>query len=130
MTDVPLFPVDMLARLGSNGMFHASSVGLCLPSETAHYLLFGYEPEHFPGRGLLEAVGSGLKFADNDVLCLVHLCGVEFQGDVPLLAHGRKEIKGDPGEIGDLYAAITPYETGGVRFILEKTGRKRTAYSS
>lgn len=115
--------LNELARMGSNGMFHASSMGLCLPSETAHYLLFGYEPETFPGRGLLEAVGAGLKFGDKDVLCLAHLCTVEFQKEVPLLTHGREEIKGDPKEMEELYAAITPYHTGGVCFTLKKTGR-------
>jgi 2,3-bisphosphoglycerate-independent phosphoglycerate mutase len=39
-----------------------------------------------------------------------------------VLTHGRKDVRGDPGEIEDLYAAITFYETGGVRFRLRKTG--------
>jgi NADPH:quinone reductase-like Zn-dependent oxidoreductase len=34
--------------------------GECLPSEIAHYLMFGYERENFPGRGLLEAVGDNV----------------------------------------------------------------------
>ena len=44
--------LDRIARLGSTGLFHAASPGQCLPSETAHYLIFGYEVEEFPGRGL------------------------------------------------------------------------------
>ncbi len=114
--------LDRLAHMGSNGLFHASLMGQCLPSETAHYLLFGYALETFPGRGLLEAVGAGLRFDDQDVLCLAHLCNVVFQEGIPLLAYGRKEIKGNPDELEALYGAITPYEAGGVRFTLEKTG--------
>lgn len=103
-------------------MFHASTVGQCLPSETAHYLLFGYGLETFPGRGLLEAVGAGLNFANEDVLCLAHLCNVALEEGIPVLIHGRKDIKGAPDEIEDLYKAITPYKTEEVRFTLRKTG--------
>ena len=68
--------LDRLARLGSNGLFHAASPGQCLPSETAHYLMFGYDLGAFPGRGLLEAVGYGIPFAERDVLALAHLVGI------------------------------------------------------
>ena len=34
--------LDRLAALGGNGMFHASFPGECLPSEMAHFLMFGY----------------------------------------------------------------------------------------
>ncbi|NQT68084.1 MAG: hypothetical protein HQ552_00720 [Desulfobacteraceae bacterium] len=54
--------LNRLAYLGSNGLFHPLSPGQCLPSETAHYLLFGYDLINFPGRGLLEAVGECVKF--------------------------------------------------------------------
>ena len=69
--------LDRLARIGSNGLFHAGLLGQCLPSETAHYLLFGYDLEDFPGGGLLEAVGDNIPFEGQDVLCLSHLSGVK-----------------------------------------------------
>jgi len=111
--------LDRLARLGSNGLFHASSPGQCLPSETAHYLLFGYDLKTFPGRGLLEAVGAGVEFEDRDVLAMAHLSGVSWENGVPILTHGRKEIQGD--ELGELFAALTPYESHGIRFRLRRT---------
>lgn len=113
--------LDRLAQLGSNGLFHASRPGRCLPSETAHYLLFGYNTERFPGRGLLEAVGYDVAFRDEDVLSLAHLSGVCREKKVPILTQGRKEISGDESGLGKLYHAIRNYETGGVRFRLEKT---------
>ncbi|MBW1783569.1 MAG: 2,3-bisphosphoglycerate-independent phosphoglycerate mutase [Deltaproteobacteria bacterium] len=114
--------LDRLAQLGSNGLFHAGLTGQCLPSETAHYRLFGYDQTGFPGRGLLEAVGEGIPFADNDVLSLAHLSGVVWQGGIPVLTQGRRDIKGDPGTIEALYSAITPYETEGIGFNLNQTG--------
>ncbi len=114
--------LDRLARLGSNGLFHASHMGQCLPSEMAHYLLFGYDQENFPGRGLLEAVGEGVFFNDGDILSLAHLSSVIWNGGVPVLTHGRKAIKGDSEKIEQLFRAVTPYETQGVRFKLCRTG--------
>ncbi len=114
--------LDRLAQLGSNGLFHAALTGQCLPSETAHYLLFGYDLTGFPGRGLLEAVGEGVPFIDGDVLSLAHLSGVAWHEGVPVLSQGRRDIKGDPGEIEQLYSAITPYTSEEIRFNLHQTG--------
>jgi 2,3-bisphosphoglycerate-independent phosphoglycerate mutase len=115
--------LDRLARLGSNGLFHAASPGQCLPSETAHYLLFGYDLETFPGRGLLEAVGEGVAFDDSDVLCLAHLSGVSWQDGLPILTQGRSDIERNVQETGELFAAIATYEAHGISFRLHQTRR-------
>lgn len=114
--------LDRLAQLGSNGLFHAALMGQCLPSEMAHYRLFGYDPDAFPGRGLLEAVGDGISFEDNDVLSLAHLSGIVWHGGIPVLTQGRRDIKGGPGEIEPLFSSITPYASQGIRFRLHQTG--------
>jgi 2,3-bisphosphoglycerate-independent phosphoglycerate mutase len=113
--------LDRLAQWGSNGLYHAARPGQCFPSETAHFLLFGYELDRFPGRGLLEAVGDGVPFDTNDVLCLAHLTSVSWESGVPVLTHGRRDIKGDPREIEALYKAITTFNTGQIRFRLHQT---------
>ena len=113
--------LDRLAHLGSNGLYHAATPGQCLPSETAHYLLFGYDLKTFPGRGLLEAVGAGLVFDDRDVLCMAHLSGITWENGVPTLTQGRRDIERDVQEVGDLFAAITPYEADGISFRLHQT---------
>ncbi len=115
--------MDRLARMGSNGLFHASLTGLCLPSETAHYLIFGYDLSLFPGRGLLEAVGYGIPFRDDDVLCLAHLSEVVWREGLPILTKSRADIKGDADEIGRLYAAISSYASDGIQFSLYRTGQ-------
>lgn len=115
--------LDRLADLGSNGLYHAALPGQCLPSETAHYLLFGYDLKNFPGRGLLEAVGYGLTFGDSDVLCLAHLAYVRWQEDGPILTQGRDEIEGDKKEFCQMFTAITPYESNGISFRLHQTRR-------
>jgi 2,3-bisphosphoglycerate-independent phosphoglycerate mutase len=115
--------LDRLARLGSNGLFHAAVPGQCLPSENAHYLLFGYDLKDFPGRGLLEAVGEGVAFDDSDVLCLAHVAGVTWQKSVPILTQGRDDIEGDAEEIGEFFFAISSYGSEGINFRLHQTRR-------
>jgi 2,3-bisphosphoglycerate-independent phosphoglycerate mutase len=115
--------LDRMAQLGCSGLYHAGVPGQCLPSETAHYLMFGYGLQHFPGRGLLEAVGEGVTFDDEDVLCLAHLAGVSWQGGEPILTVKREEVEGDKNELGVLYSALTPYDSQGIRFRLQQTRR-------
>ena len=115
--------LDQLAGLGGNGLYHASIPGQCLPSETAHYLLFGYDLKTFPGRGLLEAVGAEIPFQDDDVLCLAHLSEVTVMEGVPILTGGRKDIEGSREELEGLYTSIGSFEWEGVTFQLHQTGR-------
>jgi 2,3-bisphosphoglycerate-independent phosphoglycerate mutase len=114
--------LDRLAQLGSNGLFHASCPGQCLPSETAHFLLLGYGLKDFPGRGLLEAVGAGVPFENEDVLSLAHLSSILWKEGAPVLEQGRKEIDGTESELASLFAALTPYKTRGIRLQLCRTG--------
>ena len=115
--------LDYLASIGSTGLFHASMPGECLPSEIAHYLMFGYKRKNFPGRGLLEAVGDNVPFQDEDILCLSHLSGISFENGVPILKRGRDEILGDKESLGKLFKSISEYETGGITFRLVQTRR-------
>jgi 2,3-bisphosphoglycerate-independent phosphoglycerate mutase len=115
--------LDRLAQLGGNGLFHALNHGLCFPSETAHFLLFGYDLKYFPGRGLFEAVGEGVSFDNDDVLVLSHLSGVIWENNRPVLTLGRDNIKGTFEDIGRLYSVISSYEFEGVSIRLQQTRR-------
>ena len=115
--------LERLAAMGGNGMFHASFPGECLPSEMAHFLMFGYDRRDFPGRGLLEAVGDGVPFEDPDVLALAHFAKVRSGTAGFLLDQGRDKIPGTKARLKPLYDAVAAYETGGVRFFLHQTRR-------
>jgi 2,3-bisphosphoglycerate-independent phosphoglycerate mutase len=115
--------LDRLAALGSNGLYHAAHCGQCLPSDIAHFLMFGYERRHIPGRGLLEAVGEGVNFADADVLCLAHLAGVAEKEGVFLLTHGRDDLMGSAEEMGRFFDAVANYKSGEVTIRLVHTRR-------
>jgi 2,3-bisphosphoglycerate-independent phosphoglycerate mutase len=115
--------LDRLAAAGSNGLFHASYPGQCLPSEIAHYLLFGYERIAFPGRGLLEAIGEGVPHRKEDVLCMAHLCEIEWQDGQALLKRNRDDVPGSREELGRVYGLLERFENSGIRIHLVHTGR-------
>ena len=81
--------------------------------------------EKFPGRGLLEAVGFGVPFEDEDVLSLAHLSNVRLEGDVPVLALPRKLMPWHEEGLSTLYGALTSFESRGVRFPLASYRSKR-----
>lgn len=68
--------LDALATIGMNGLFHAYLQGTALPSELAHFLMFGYRVEEFPGRGAVEALGEGLDIRGGDVALLARIFSV------------------------------------------------------
>ncbi len=62
--------LDRLAALGMNGLYHSHLQGVAMPSEIAHFLMFGYDLQDFPGRGYLEAAGEHIPLAPGDVALL------------------------------------------------------------
>lgn len=114
--------LDRLATQGCSGLFHASNPGICLPSETAHYRIFGYGVDAFPGRGLLEGVGYGVPFEDRDVLCVAHLfhAASEAEGGPLVLKQTWKSIQADDAELQALYSELTPFDAYGVHFRLHR----------
>lgn len=77
--------LDKIATLGMNGLFHSHLQGAALPSELAHFLMFGYRLEEFPGRGVVEALGEGIGVRDGEVALLARIFSVaEEQGTLVL----------------------------------------------
>lgn len=116
--------LDRIAAMGANGTYHALSPGYCLPSEMAHFLMFGYNLADFPGRGLLEAAGGKVPFADSDVLVLAHLCRIKIDTNQrTFLEHGRDDIPGDRVFLSRFYKQISAYDYKNIGFRLHQTGR-------
>jgi len=81
--------LDRLAARGSNGLFHADSYGMVLPSENAHFAIFGYQEDRFPGRGYLEALGAGIPVALGETAMLAHFVSLEERNRSLTLAKER-----------------------------------------
>lgn len=111
--------LDRLAALGCNGLYHAGILGQALPSENAHFAMFGYEPREFPGRGPLEALGAGIPVAPDEVAALAHLCQVGVRdGCLYMLCDKPARVSDD--ESRALFAAVAEFESRGVRFRLAR----------
>jgi len=113
--------LDKLASLGSTGLYHAGKLGKPLPSENAHFSMFGNPMRDFPGRGPLEALGADIELEEGDVAILAHFTSVlTTLENHMVLKYDR--ICGTPEEIDALYAALGPYEQDGITIKLHRTG--------
>jgi 2,3-bisphosphoglycerate-independent phosphoglycerate mutase len=122
--------MDRLASMGSNGLFQAIRPGLALPSENAHFAMFGYEQAEFPGRGYLEAAGAGLAVGREDVALLAHFVCLKRQGNTLQLIKHRPKSKADEQEMlagliasyGRREIAVNYHRTHGLDGIVTMTG--------
>lgn len=112
--------LDHIASIGMNGVYHTLLQGIPMSSETAHFLIFGYDLRDFPGRGYIEAVGKGISLKDTDVVVLCHLCSVENNAGNLWLRWGRPRIS--DGESESLKKAVEFFESNGMRIRLVSSG--------
>ncbi|HEY1331853.1 MAG TPA: 2,3-bisphosphoglycerate-independent phosphoglycerate mutase [Actinomycetota bacterium] len=64
--DTPV--LDRLAAGGSQGIVYTVGRDIAPESDIAVFAILGYDPrEQHPGRGVLEAIGSDMEFADGDL---------------------------------------------------------------
>jgi len=117
--------LDRLAELGSNGLLVPLTPGVPLESETAHFILFGYPLEKFPGRAVFEALGRGLDILPGTVVLLASFATVTVSdGTVRRDAILREEKQPrDEADCERLSAAVAAYETRGIHFSLQSCGR-------
>ncbi len=111
--------LDHLATIGINGLYHSILQGIPMPSETAHFIIFGYDISEFPGRGYIEAIGEGIQVMDNEVAILCHLCSVERQNNNLILKYGCPDIDNETGSA--LKESIKKFQYRGIQFNLIHT---------
>jgi len=111
--------LDRLASMGSNGLFQAIRPGLALPSENAHFAMFGFEQAEFPGRGYLEAAGAGLAPGREDVALLAHFVSLKRQGNTLQLIRHRPKAEVDEQEA--LARLVASYIKGEIAVRYDRT---------
>ncbi len=112
--------LDKIAAGGAGGLYHATVLGQALPSENAHFSLFGYDMIDFPGRGALEAIGAGVDVSSNDVALLSHFVSLSEKNRTFFLDKGKPEISKDG--IADLTDCIKSFHMDGVTVTFHPTG--------
>lgn len=108
--------LDYLASIGMNGLYHTVMQGIPMSSETAHFIIFGYKPEEFPGRGYIEATGKGIAVGNKDVAVLCHICCVDNRNGNLFLRWGRPDITQEDAEV--LKKEIQFFETNNIKISL------------
>ncbi|MFQ6094061.1 MAG: hypothetical protein ACE5OR_15565 [bacterium] len=104
--------LDQLARLGMNGLYHSSYQGVAMPRQVAHLLMFGYDIHELPGRGVLEAVGEGIRVSHGEVALLARIFCVNEEEGVLVLQQEDPDIETETCRI--LQKEIVRYEEGAV----------------
>jgi 2,3-bisphosphoglycerate-independent phosphoglycerate mutase len=99
--------LDKIATLGANGLMHCGRQGMALPSENAHFSLFGYRQEEFPGRGYLEALGADIPVAEQETAFLAHLSQVKVDQNTLVLEKDRPGLQ--QREVAPLFDAVKEY---------------------
>jgi 2,3-bisphosphoglycerate-independent phosphoglycerate mutase len=106
--------LDQLATRGMNGLYHPCLQGIPLSSEIAHFLIFGYDLEEFPGRGYIEASGSGIEIDDKEVVLLCHFCSVVKEDNKLILVKERPAIT--ESELSALLKEVSHYTKDDITF--------------
>ncbi len=119
--------LDGLSADGSCGLLWPLGPGQAPSSELAHWAMFGFLPEEFPGRAVLEALGHGLAPRGDAVYAYASLRAVERDGG-GLRVTGRARHAELPSGHPLLAATdvagfrFRPYPVGGGEAVLEVTG--------
>ncbi len=116
--------VDALTASGSCGLMWPLGPGRAPTSPLAHFVLFGYPAEEFPGRGWIEAAGEGMVPDPGKLVCRASFVRAEERDGVLWVAERPDPRAGEPvnadvdlgGEIDGVYTKFV--HTGGAQGLL------------
>ena len=111
--------LNSLAKKGANGLYHAALTGQALPSENAHFAMFGYDPDDFPGRGALEALGADIDLSPDDAAVLVHFAWIHEKNKILYLGDGFPA--GTDEEASALIDSVGHYRSKGIDIRFHRT---------
>jgi len=114
--------LDRLCSLGSCGVLYAIGPGRAPSSEVAHWSMFGYRPDEFPGRAVFEALGRGQEVSAEHVFAYAALRPAERRDNGWWLT-GRPDPKRDAEEAERLVELCDGLTVDGLTFSLAHVWR-------
>src|SRR3989454_7853920 len=114
--------LDRLCASASCGVLYAVGPGRAPSSEVAHWSMFGYRPEEFPGRAVFEALGRGQEVSAEHVFAYAALRPAERRVDGWWLT-GRPHPVDDAGDAERLVKSCDEIEIDGLTFSLQHVWR-------
>lgn len=70
--------LDKLAKDSQCGLMTPHKIGSALGTDLAHFLLFGYSTEEYPGRAVIDAIGEGVFIDKNSLVLRASFANVTF----------------------------------------------------
>ncbi len=89
--------LDALASAAICGTMYSIGPGRAPTSFQAHFALFGYPADEYPGRGLLEAIGEGMPPAPGEVVLRASLLSAEERDGAFTVTHRPDPRHGESG---------------------------------
>src|SRR6266852_3956754 len=114
--------LDRLCASASCGVLYAIGPGRAPSSEVAHWSMFGYRPDEFPGRAVFEALGCGQTVSPDHVFAYAALRPAERREDGWWLT-GRPDPDRDAAEAQPLVDACDGITIDGLTFSLAHVWR-------
>jgi 2,3-bisphosphoglycerate-independent phosphoglycerate mutase len=115
--------LNALAAGGSCGVMYSLGPGRAPSSERAHWAMLGYQPEEFPGRAVLEAVGAEQEIDPAHVFAFAALRPAQRRADGLWLTGRPSKSGADEADAAELVAACAELDVDGFRFELDHLGR-------
>lgn len=112
--------LDRVAAAGINGMMDLIAPGIPVGTDMGHLILFGYEPQDYPGRGPIEALGVGMEVLPGDIVFRCNYATVDQNGIVVDRRAGR--IREGTDRIAE---AVSGLVIDGVTFFLKSATEHR-----
>ncbi len=112
--------LDRVAELGATGLYDPIAPGIRPGTDTGHLAIFGYDPfKYYPGRGPLEAIGTGIDVKPGDVALRANLATVREEGGKLIVVDRRAgRIRGEDAEELVKYLAENIKEIDGVKVFI------------
>jgi 2,3-bisphosphoglycerate-independent phosphoglycerate mutase len=120
--------LDRLAREGCCALMYPLGPGVCPSSEVAHWAMFGYRPEEFPGRTCFHALVAGLPLREGDALFMFNLVPVEKRREGAFVVdHDEAHISAICSRHAERLRGLAPpgmelFYMGGIEFIAAVRG--------
>jgi 2,3-bisphosphoglycerate-independent phosphoglycerate mutase len=113
--------LDRIAKAGETGLMVPLQPGIPLGTDHAHYLLFGYRPEEYPGRAVIDAIGEGLELSPEDLVLRTSWAAVHSEAETPpregynCFVIQERFTPGIDRQAAQIFAATLPETFEGIR---------------
>jgi len=105
--------LDKLCKNAQTGIMIPYKQGVPLGTEVSHFVLFGYDIEKFPGRGIINALSRDFNIEKNAVYLCTSWAWVEEEDGLSIKERWTKDISDD--EVSEL-KKILPAKIDGISF--------------